>query len=182
MKKDILTTEKIKTDYRNQFLSSIKPVIVMPIILVLLIAFIVFLFSLLEFNILFLIWEIIIIFPPAFYAYICIAALIDACKDNKAIEKDLFIIKTDTLINSEEKATYVGSAFISSFSHPYILEFKTFGKYCIPVKNYGSSNLYDMSDKGVYNLSNIGDTFYLILDSKNKILLAYNTKLFEISN
>ena len=39
-----------------------------------------------------------------------------------------------------------------------------------------------MSDKGVFNYSNIGDSFYLIIDSKERILLAYNTKLFELQD
>ena len=134
MKKDVLNTDRLKSDYRNQFFGSVKPVIVIPVILVLLIAFIVFLFSLLDFNILFLILEIIAILPPAFGTYICVATLIEMRKDFNTIEKDLFIINTDTLINSEEKATY------TSFSHPYILEFKSFGRYCIPPKNYSSSN------------------------------------------
>lgn len=182
MKKDILTTSKIKSDYQKQFFSSIKTVIFMPVIFALLIALIIFLFSRLENNTLFLILEILIISPPIFMSYICLATILEAYRDYNTIKQDSFKIVTDTLISSEEKATYIGSAFAASFSQPYTLHFASYGQYCIPGgENYSSSKLYAMNDKGVFNYSTIGDTFYLIVDTKNRILLAYNTKLFELS-
>ena len=183
MAKDILTIEKIKRDYRKQFYSSIKTVILMPIIFILLIALIIYLFSCLENNNLFLLLEILIVSPPIFMSYICLATILEAYRDYTTIKKDLFKIITDTLISSEEKATYISSAFAASFSHPYALNFASYGQYCIlSGENYSSSELYTMNDKGVFNSSTIGDTFYLIVDTKNRILLAYNTKLFELSD
>ena len=182
MIKDIITKERIKQDYQKQFFGSTKVVIVMPIILILLIALIVFLFSLLEFNAMLLAMEILFLFPAVFVCYLCIATLIEANKDLDTIKKDSFRIETDILIGSEEKATYITSAFAASFNHPYILEFKSFGKYCVPKENYSASKIYDMSDKGVFNYSNVGDTFYLILDAKDRILSVYNTKMFELAD
>ena len=172
MKKDILTKERIKQDYQKQFFGSIKVVIVMPIILILLIALIVFLFSLLEFKTLFLVMEILVLFPAVFGCYLCISTLIEAYKDLNIFKKDSFRIEADTLIGIEEKF----------LRHPYILEFKSFGKYCVPKENYSASKIYDMSDKGVFNYSNVGDTFYLILDAKDRILSVYNTKMFELAD
>ena len=183
MKKDILTIQKIKSDYRKLFYSSIKTVILMPIILVLLITLIIYLFSCLENKNLFLLLEILIISPPIFMSYICLATIFETYKDYNTIKKDLFKIVTDTLISSEEKATYIGSAFAASFSRPYTLNFASYGQYCIlNGENYSSSELYTMNDKGVFNYSTVGDIFYLILDNKNRILLVYNTKLFELSD
>lgn len=183
MKKDILTIQKIKSDYRKLFYSSIKTVILMPIILVLLITLIIYLFSCLQNKNLFLLLEILIISPPIFMCYICLATIFETYKDYNTIKKDLFKIVTDTLISSEEKATYIGSAFAASFSRPYTLNFASYGQYCIlNGENYSSSELYTMNDKGVFNYSTVGDIFYLILDNKNRILLVYNTKLFELSD
>ena len=155
----------------------------MPIILVLLITLIIYLFSCLENKNLFLLLEILIISPPIFMSYICLATIFETYKDYNTIKKDLFKIVTDTLISSEEKATYIGSAFAASFSRPYTLNFASYGQYCIlNGENYSSSELYTMNDKGVFNYSTVGDIFYLILDNKNRILLVYNTKLFELSD
>lgn len=183
MKKDILTIQKVKIDYRKQFCSSIKSVMVMPIIFILLIVFIVYLFSRLKNNNLFLFLEILIVFPPIFMTYICLATTLEACRDYNTIKKELFKIATDTLISCEEGATYIGSAFAASFSRPYTLNFASYGQYCIPnEENYSSSELYTTTGDGVFYSSTIGDTFYLIIDNKNRILLAYNTKLFELSD
>lgn len=183
MEKEFLTAQKIKYDYRRQFFSSIKASIVMPIILIFLILFVIYLFSRLQNNKSFLLLEILIVSPPIFMIYICFATVLEGYKDYSTIKKDLFKIVTDTLISSEEKSTYIGSAFAASFSQPYILNFASHGQYCIPSeKNYSSSEFYTMNDKGVFNYSTVGDTFYLIIGRKNRILLAYNAKLFELSN
>ena len=153
----------------------------MPIIFALLIALIIYLFSLLESNLLFLILEIFLISPLIFTIYICLSTLLDSYKDYNTIKKDLFKIVTDNLISCQEKSTYIGSSFAASFNRPYTLNFTSYGQYCVlEGKNYSSSELYAMSDKGVFNYSNIGDTFYLIIDKNEKILLVYNTKLFEL--
>ena len=182
MKKDIITKERIKQDYQKQFSSSIRMVIVIPIILILLIALIVFLFSLLEFNAMFLTLEIIVLLPAVFGCYICVASLIDAYKDLDTVKSESFRIVTDTLIGIDEKAVYAGSAFFATlFNHPYTLIFDSFGKYFIHGENYSSSELYAMNDKGVYTHAIVGDTYYLVIGSKNKVLAVYNTKMFELA-
>lgn len=180
MQKETLTLDKIIYDYKKEFFSSIKIVLIMPFIFILLIAFLIYLFSCLENKNLVL--EILMISPPTFFLFLCLAVLWDSYKDYKVVKKQLFKIVIDKLIGSDEKKTYIGSPFIASFSHPYILVFASYGEYCIPPKNHRSSNLYNMNDKAVFNYSDIGDTFYLVITKKGKILLAYNTKLFELEN
>lgn len=61
------------------------------------------------------------------------------------------------------------------------LHFASYGEYKIPGENYGWSELYAMSDKTVYLHAECGDEFYLVLSKPHtgKILLAYNTKMFD---
>jgi hypothetical protein len=67
--------------------------------------------------------------------------------------------------------------------HPNIrrLHFASYGEYKIPGENYGWSEMYAMSDKTVYLHAECGDEFYLVLSKPHtgKILLAYNTKMFD---
>ena len=119
--------------------------------------------------------------PTIFFALLCLIVLFDSYKDYATIKKEQFKIVTDKLMTYQEKETYIGSAFSSSFSHPYILEFKSYGNYSIPSKNnYTLSRNYSSTDKDIFNYATIGDTFYLVITKKEKILLAYNTKLFEL--
>ena len=48
--------------------------------------------------------------------------------------------------------------------------------------NYSWSELYYMNDNLAYNNSECGDEFYLVLSKPHtgKIVLAYNTKMFEL--
>ena len=82
-----------------------------------------------------------------------------------------------TLINIEERPGRNGRKV-------YIFWFKKYGKYFVPLENYTWSKVYDLSADGVYNYSSCGDEFYLVLSKPytGKILLAYNTKMFEFEN
>ena len=66
----------------------------------------------------------------------------------------------------------------------YKLQFQNLGIFRIPERqNYAWSQLYSMSDKGVYNTSIIGDRFYIVClknARRKKPLVVYNTKLFEL--
>lgn len=178
MIKDILTTEIIKSDYKKEFRSSIKIVIILSIVFVLLSLLIIYLFSHLKNTLLFL--EILMLSPAMVFAFICLAVIFDSYKDYITINREQFKIVTDEIIGYQEKETYISSPFLSSFSHPYILEFKSYGNYWIPAReNYTKSRNYSLTDKDVFNYTTVGDTFYLVIIKKRKILLVYNTKLFE---
>ena len=71
------------------------------------------------------------------------------------------------------------------YAHPvtvYRLRFASYGEYTVPRENYAHSEQYPLSARGVYLYSECGDTYYLVLSrrSAGDILLAYNTKLFEL--
>lgn len=60
------------------------------------------------------------------------------------------------------------------------LRLATFGLYLIPHrKNYAWSELYYMSDDGIYNTAIDGDTFYIVTADNKTVLVAYNAKFFE---
>lgn len=64
----------------------------------------------------------------------------------------------------------------------YTMYFSSYGKYVIQEENYKWSENFNMNATGVYNYSKYGDEFYLVLSKPHtgKILLVYNTKLFEM--
>ena len=61
------------------------------------------------------------------------------------------------------------------------LHFSSYGTYMIPDKSYSWSSMFSMLHKKVYESSNYGDEFYLVLlkQRKGEILFAYNAKMFE---
>ena len=63
----------------------------------------------------------------------------------------------------------------------HYLYFVSYGKYEIPDANYKWSELYYMGSKMVDFHADCGDEFYLVLSKPHtgKILLAYNTKMFD---
>ena len=181
MQRDILTKEKIKLDYKKQFYQSIKIVIIMPIILTLLLALIIYLFSRLDsLSVMHKIQKFLFISIILLFIFISLNVLYDSYKEFRLICTNKFHITTDTLIDLKEKRKLYGNIFLASFSRPYVLNFASYGQYCIPEgTNHNSSEAFSMNDKGVFNCSKIGDTFYLVI-CNNKIALAYNTKLFEL--
>ncbi len=74
---------------------------------------------------------------------------------------------------------YKGIGFMQEIYH---LTFSGYGEYVVPQENYSWSQNFSMTAKGVYNYSDYGDEFYLVLSKPNtgKILLVYNTKMFDL--
>ena len=66
----------------------------------------------------------------------------------------------------------------------YVLEFEKHGRVRVSEgKHYAWSKLYSMSDRGIYNTSVAGDTFYIVRlkgDDTRRVLEFYNAKLFEL--
>ena len=61
------------------------------------------------------------------------------------------------------------------------LRFASYGEYTISSVNYSWSELYAMDDSTAYMYADCDDEFYLVLSKPHtgKILLAYNTKMFD---
>jgi hypothetical protein len=95
----------------------------------------------------------------------------------RSVKAEPCIVK-DTLLNAEVKDRY-SRKFIDD---KYRLHFAKYGSFVIPVENYKWSAAFEMDAKGVFHHSCSGDEFYLVLSKAQggKILLAYNTKLFDL--
>lgn len=63
----------------------------------------------------------------------------------------------------------------------HCLRFFGYGEYQIPAVNYTWSELHEMQGNIVYFHADCDDEFYLVLSKPHtgKILMAYNTKMFE---
>lgn len=61
------------------------------------------------------------------------------------------------------------------------LHFSCYGTYMIPDLSYSSRTAFSTRHKSVYETSDYGDEFYLVLSKQHtgEIVLAYNTKMFE---
>lgn len=112
------------------------------------------------------------------------------CKLKKIIFKinsNQFRIQEDDLIYAEElernlKDNYrYGTTSAMEMHKPYRLVFNC-GEYQIPkCANYAMSKSYVTNDRGIYNSSVKGDSFYLIIVNESDIIMAYNKEFFHYS-
>lgn len=61
----------------------------------------------------------------------------------------------------------------------YYLYFENYGRYAVIGNAYPKGACDDLSARGLWESSMIGDEFYLVLDHEYKILLAYHCNYFE---
>lgn len=185
MKKETLTTDIIKREIKAICLKDIKTIIAGIIILTVFIFAMIALTSALMNSLMLEVFrkKVIMTFIYVVYAIglgIYVTLLI---KKLKLLSSKNIQIVTDKLVSNEDNLLHMLFYRRTWGNKLYYLNFARYGCYCIPdsvtQKNYEWSELYCMSANGVYNYSNIGDEFYLVLYGK-KIILAYNTKLFEL--
>ena len=95
----------------------------------------------------------------------------------KNLDNKKYIVK-DKLVNIDVYESFYGGIHTTT----YTMFFSSYGKYVIQEENYKWSENFNMNATGVYNYSKYGDEFYLVLSKPHtgKILLVYNTKLFEM--
>ncbi len=174
MKKETITMEVILKEEKKRLFHSIIGFSLYQLLLTILILPFIFEISLLGKDSPHILPINIGILLIVLWASVGILVPIQIFKDRAKIKKRAFQIVTDELIGYKEKK--VGPRT----RRPHKLIFKSYGEYGIPSgKNYRFSERYAMSDDGVYNQSIIGDTFYLVVDDKEKIYAVYNTKWFE---
>jgi hypothetical protein len=176
--KDILTIEKIKFDYKKGFFA--QTVVPLVIILVLSPIFYGIVYEYLhgEKNILYTILFLFFGFTLALLIFVLLAACFEAIKDYYRIPKGNFTIVIEELV--EKKSEIVRQY---NNSRPHTLVFSSNREYYITkADNYPSSKNYRMYKDSVSNSSNIGDKFYLVQNKKNEIILAYNTKFFNLQH
>ena len=99
-----------------------------------------------------------------------------AIKDYLTVRKKNFTVVKEKLV---EKESEIRGRY---HSQPNTLIFKTYGQHFLTEYwHYSFSAQYTMFDAELFRMSDIGDEFYLIVDKKNKVLLVYNTKYFELT-
>lgn len=172
--KDKLTFENIILDYKIIFFNRIKYIILGFIIFVpfscLLIYFIAkinFIYKLiLGFFLLLILW------------FLCLNffAIFKECKSFREINNKKFRIEVDILNQKEE--TTVGRKFITSTMR--ILYFNKYKMFSIPeFLEFRSAEKFNFNQRELYDTSKIEDEFYLVINHKNEIILAYNKNFFE---
>ena len=90
-------------------------------------------------------------------------------------------IVTDRLIAKEEKFKMRGRGLAARHSPSYHLRFASYGEHEIPAINRRWNSQHDMTARWVHFHAECDDEFYLVLSKgyTGKILLAYNTKMFD---
>jgi hypothetical protein len=107
--------------------------------------------------------------------YIVIAGYTFAIRDYLTVRKKNFTVVKEKLV---EKEAEIHRRY---HSRPNTLIFKNYDKHFLTEYwHYSFSAQYKMFDTELFRTSDIGDEFYLIVNKKNKILLVYNTKYFEL--
>lgn len=173
MKKEKLTLENIKYDLKYAIKGRYKTIIGLFFLLLFIFAITFWIFK--ESN-LFITCKVA--FTLAYIGLLVLIAvqIVEIIKFKRIIENGSCIVK-DKLIGKQiitRRARY-------RVYYIYKLNFSSYGEFVIPDENYTWSSMYPLSKKSVENRSNEGEEFYLVLSKRHtgKILLAYNTKMFE---
>lgn len=175
MQKEILTIQNIKKDIHNEIKDSyIRLAVCTAFFMVMLVLFLVIPNS----NLLFLLYKLFFGFGALVFLLLLIIQIKDFAMLCKNFKSKNCIVK-DKLISAEIQDDFYGKAYVKT----YHLNFSGYGEYVIQADNYRWSSIFSMSAEGVYNYSNSGDEFYLVLSKPHtgKILFVYNTKLFEFA-
>lgn len=119
----------------------------------------------------------VLISPIILGAWATIAVTRKNRKNLKTIENAQFCVVNAKVIQRYEE-------ILPSKHHtgrPNILVFEGYGNFNIPEGvNFSSAKQFSMRETEFFRTSQIGDIFYLVVDKNNNILLAYNTKFFEL--
>lgn len=175
--KETLTIENIKQDIKDMYKMNIVPILLLGFL------------SWLIFICAKELWEEIkiasIFFCAAGLAGIVgsVAILFLPLTARKITSKKLVIVE-DWLVDIREDIEYRHRGHDRPY---YEFCFAKGSKYRLYPDVYGDNNykwskMYAMSNQGIYNYSQIDDDFYLVFsnEKKNKLLLIYNKKLFEL--
>ena len=168
MQKEILTIQNIKTDLRKLLKDRYIELIEITVIFLLFVAV--------------LLWVPIIFYKVAFGCFaaimlcLVVAQVFDIITLHKVVDNTDYIVK-DKMISKEIRR------YMRIRNRGYCrLHFSSYGTYMIPDESYSRSTIF--IPKSVYENSDYGDEFYLVLSKQHtgKILYAYNTKMFEFEN
>ena len=182
-RKEILRRENIKSDVKNACIDDIKIVSFkfLPLFVLSLMFLILTLMADVEIG--------VILYISVFWLIVTFTWLIFTYKAFKLISKtnkNDFKIVIDSLCGCEEKHSI--EKFFAYEHHirlalnrPYRLFFVNYGEYKIPKKqNYRWSSVNSMMAKDIYHHASTNDEYYLAVVDNKEIVLAYNTKHFEL--
>lgn len=180
MEKDILTIENIRYDLRKMIRANIVGAVVCAVFFAL---FTWLLFAVaadgLKFYKTFYAVVNTLLFSvlPVLFLIGTIGCIVDIYKLRSLYKRPGRIVK-DRLVRKEIQEHLTRRHYYET-CHLY---FSSYGEYEIPGLNYSWSDLYAMDDSTTYMYADCDDEYYLILSKPHtgKILLAYNTKFFEI--
>ncbi len=175
--KDKLAIENIISDYKIIFFKRIKLsvilLIILPPIIFPLIALVIklnLIYKLiLGFILLLLLWLLCLV----------IFALLREFKSLKDVTNKKFKIEVD-ILNKKEEVT-VGRKLSADTIR--ILSFNKRKDYMLPkYLPLPSAKNFDLNEKELFDSSKIEDKFYLVIDTKDNILIVYSTQFFYLSN
>ncbi len=124
---------------------------------------------------------IALVFLSLLLAFLLIR-LCETISDISKMKKNRFFTFPEKLIGMQEGRERNRKYLISDpFAFPHMLYFSSCDRYKIPRgMNYKWSKLGGIPEYGVLRGSNVNDIFILVSTDNKRILLAYNTKLFEL--
>ena len=182
-RKEKLTLSNIEGDMKNLSIREIISVFVVSLLMILVILVLMVLDSATEGAISSDAFGVVVLTVLLFALFsLLVFILIKSINRLISIKKKTYIIETDRLINSKSgTGQIVSSNFRTAFYKPFRLYFSQKNRvFKIPEGiNYKWSEKHHMYEYSVFNSSNVGDEFYLVI-IKNKIICAYNKKLFEM--
>ncbi len=182
MKKEILTKERISKEIKKAY--SWKGAILVSVALSVLISFLIFVISLLykefefEHGAPLILYVLCLVVLGGGTAILIMLIYITTYRSRRSADQRNYQVILDQLVHAEDNRDRILSGDGAGV-YRYLV-FASFGTYEIPKKtHYFWSDLYAMSDEGVYNTAVEGDTFYIVTDTNKTILAVYNTKFFE---
>ena len=167
MQKEKLTIQNIQTDLRKLLKDRYVELIEIALVLLFFVAV--------------LLWVPVVFYKVVFGCFaaimLCLVVfqVLDIIKLHKVFDNTDCIVK-DKMVSKEIRR------YMRIRNRGYFrLHFSSYGTYMIPDESYSWSSMFSMLHKKVYESSNYGDEFYLVLlkQHKGEILFAYNTKMFE---
>ena len=174
MKKEELTIDDIKYDLRCKMLEEFKRLAVFSVLFIFFLGLIlIVIFS--DIFVSALAWGSVLLGE-----IILLLLIVKQIQKSKLRYKDFnseICVVKDKLVNTE----FVKMHLRKAGEEPFHLYFSKYGKYVIPSENHRWSSAFFMYAAQVNNSANIGDEYYLVVVKPNKgrILLAYNTKMFD---
>lgn len=117
--------------------------------------------------------------PSVLFGIALFKMLAKAHRLHRKIQSTDIEIVEDTLLHAYQDCRTYGKGS----KLYYVLDFQNHGKYKLPEEqHYTWSELYAMSDRGIYNTSISGDEFYILRwkdDRHHTPIQVFNKKLFE---